>query len=226
MNPMNDPRLSKLYSVMKRDGLDAVAFVPGPNFRKLFSQDFHLMERPLVVIVPSVGAPVAIVPNLEMASFAHLSFPGEVFDWRDEVGFTDAFRAAAAALPQIANGRIGLEAQRMRAFEMMELQSVFPAATLVDAHGAISSVRLHKDPSEVDLLRHAIRISEAALEETLQTVAIGQTEKRSRPSCCAPCLQMAQMACRLIRSLRQGITPPNPTPTHAPITKSKRAMPC
>jgi Xaa-Pro dipeptidase len=174
---MNDPRLSIVYSVLERENLDAVAFVPGPNFRKLFNQDFHLMERPLVVIVPRVGSPVAIVPNLEMASFAKLSFPGEVIDWRDEAGFCDAFEAAALALPQLEHARIGLEAQRMRAFEMMELSAVFPDAELTDAHQAISTVRLHKEANEVDLLRHAIKISEAALEDVLQTVAIGQTEK-------------------------------------------------
>ena len=86
---MTDNRLTPLYESMKSDELDAVAFVPGPNFRKLFVRDFHLMERPLVVIVPLIGDPVAIVPNIEMASFEPIEFPGPVFDWRDETGFPD-----------------------------------------------------------------------------------------------------------------------------------------
>ena len=72
---MTDNRLTPLYESMKSDELDAVAFVPGPNFRKLFVRDFHLMERPLVVIVPLIGDPVAIVPNIEMASFEPIEFP-------------------------------------------------------------------------------------------------------------------------------------------------------
>ena len=35
-----------------RTGLDALVLVPGANFRRVFSKDFHQMERPLEVIVP------------------------------------------------------------------------------------------------------------------------------------------------------------------------------
>ena len=175
--PESDPRLEPLHRAMAQATLDAVAFVPGSNFLRIFGRDFHLNERPLVVIVPVHGVPVAVVPNLELASFAALDFPGEVFDWRDETGPEAAFAAAAAALPGLATAaRFGLEAQRMRVFEAMALQAAFPAARLVDAHGAISSIRLRKTPEEVALLREAIRISEAALEATLAQVRAGMTE--------------------------------------------------
>jgi Xaa-Pro dipeptidase len=136
------------------------------------------MERPLIVIVARDQDPVAIVPNLEMASFDTLNFLGTVYDWRDETGYADAFTAAAAALPQLAGGaKLGVEGQRMRVFEQLALQKVFPETAIVDAHSAISSVRLVKSPSEIEKLRAAIRISEAALESTLAQVRIGQTEK-------------------------------------------------
>lgn len=175
---MADPRLDAIHAVMHDNDLDAVAIVPGPNFKNMFTRDFHLMERPLLVIVPSEGAPVAIVPNLEMTSFAALDFPGAIFDWRDEDGYKEAFASAAAALPQLANAeRFGLEAQRMRVFEQMALATVFPIANFVDAHAEISTVRLIKTPDEISLLKKAIQISECALEATLQEVTVGQTEK-------------------------------------------------
>ncbi|MGB7335457.1 MAG: hypothetical protein WBD01_06685 [Salaquimonas sp.] len=89
---MTDNKLNPLMGILKRTNLDALAFVPGPNFRRLFLRDFHLMERPLVVLVPAAGEPVAIVPNLEMASFEPINFPGSVFDWRDEEGFLGALK--------------------------------------------------------------------------------------------------------------------------------------
>lgn len=175
---MTDMRLQPIYDVIGSAGLDAVALIPGPNFRRILGRDFHLMERPLIVIVPRRGDPVAIVPNLEMASFETLNFAGTVFDWRDETGFSAAFAAAAAALPQLkAGAKIGVEGQRMRVFEQFALQQVFPEAAIIDAHADISAVRLLKSPSEVEKLRTAIRISEAALEATLAQVRIGQTEK-------------------------------------------------
>tara|TARA_R110002096_G_scaffold219555_1_gene407908 strand:- start:7280 stop:8440 length:1161 start_codon:yes stop_codon:yes gene_type:complete len=176
---MTDPRLKSVYTAMQTANLDAVAFVPGPNFKRIFAHDFHLMERPLVIIIPATGTPVAIVPNLEMASFEKLNFQGEIFDWRDEDDYATAFTSAATALPQLAHStRFGLEAQRMRVFEQIELTRVFPAVKFTDAHADISSIRLIKSEAEVALLRHAIDISERALEATLQTVAIGQAEKQ------------------------------------------------
>ena len=175
---MSDQRFLPLLNMMRGEGLEAVAFVPGANFQRIFVRDFHLMERPLVIIVPVEGEPVAIVPALEMASFEPLGFPGPVFNWRDEEGYAAAFEGAAAALPQLAHAKaFGLEAQRMRAFEHMELQRVFPQASFTDAHGAISSVRLCKTADEIAKLKEAIRISEAALEATLGEVKEGLTER-------------------------------------------------
>ncbi|WP_075997619.1 M24 family metallopeptidase [Salaquimonas pukyongi] len=175
---MGDQRFMPLYGMMKREGLEAIAFVPGANFQRIFGRDFHLMERPLIIIVPADGEPAAIVPALEMASFRPLEFPGPVFDWRDEDGYAAAFDKAATALPQLAGANsFGLEAQRMRAFEQMELQRVFPRARFVDAHGAISSIRLCKTADEIAKLKEAIRISETALEATLGEVREGLTER-------------------------------------------------
>jgi Xaa-Pro dipeptidase len=170
--------LAPLHSVLARSGLDALALVPGANFLRLFNHEFHQMERPLVVIVPKVGVPVAVVPNIELSSFTPLGFDGLVFDWRDEAGYVDAFMQAGAALPQLAKGsRIGVEGQRMRVFDFLALQKALPACEFVDAHSDISSIRLKKTPDEIARLREAIIRSEAALEATVVQVRVGMTEK-------------------------------------------------
>ncbi|MCB1384552.1 MAG: aminopeptidase P family protein [Nitratireductor sp.] len=173
-----EDRLLPLRNMLAASGFDAIAFVPGSNFRRIFATSFSLMERPLVIIVANDGEAAAIVPKLEMAAFEKLDFPGPVFAWRDEEGYGAAFAAAADALPGLADAsRFGLEAQRMRAFEQMALQKAFPDARLVDAHQALSTIRLVKTPDEIARLKEAIRISEQALEATLAKVRVGQTEK-------------------------------------------------
>ena len=106
---MSDTRLDVLHPVLRSTGLDAIAIVPGANFRRIFHHDFHQNERPLVVIARRGHAPVAIVPNLEMGSFAALDFKGEVYDWRDETGYNSAFEAAARHLDDVRT--IGVEGQ-------------------------------------------------------------------------------------------------------------------
>jgi Xaa-Pro dipeptidase len=171
---MTDLRLSACLPAMNLENLDAVALVPGANFRRIFGKDFYQNERPLVVIATAQGEAVAIVPHLELASFAKLDFQGEVFSWRDEAGYEQAFVEAGAALKGVA--RMGVEGQRMRVFDFLALKRAFPDATLVDAQHAISEIRLIKTQVEIDLLRRAISTSETALEATLAEVRAGMTE--------------------------------------------------
>ena len=58
------------YRKLARDlAVDAVALVPGPNFVRLFKQNFPSHERPLVVLISATCAPVALFPNLRLRSF-------------------------------------------------------------------------------------------------------------------------------------------------------------
>jgi Xaa-Pro dipeptidase len=169
--------LEPLMKVLSRTGLDAIVLVPGANFRRVFAKDFHQMERPLAVIVPRRGKAAAVVPHLEMGSFRPVGFPGQIFAWRDEEGYIEAFMAAGRALAQLGPGaRIGVEGQRMRVFDLFALQQALPGALFVDAHAEISAIRLHKTVEEIALQRKAIALSEAALEAALAEIAVGMTE--------------------------------------------------
>ncbi len=171
---MSDPRLDILEPVLRDRALDAVAIVPGPNFRKIFDKSFYQNERPLVIICQREGGSLAIVPNLELASFADIDFSGEVFDWRDEAGYQAAFEAAAAKMPPQA--RIGVEGQLMRVFVQMAFARALPGAEFVDAHREVSAIRLRKSASDLARMRKAIAISEEALERTVSEVRAGMTE--------------------------------------------------
>jgi Xaa-Pro dipeptidase len=172
---MTEDRYAALRAALTRADLDAAVLTPGSTFLALHGRSFHSHERPLAVIVPRQGAPVAVVPHLEAASFAGLGFPGEVFHWRDEEGFRGAFDRAARALSGIR--RLGVEGQVMRVFERDALASALGNTELVDAQRLIAGLRLRKSADGVAKLRQAIRISEAALEATLVRVRSGQTEK-------------------------------------------------
>ena len=154
-------------------GVDAVALVPGPNFTRLYDKSFHSHERPLVVLVPREGKPAALVPNLELRSFDLISFEGEVFDWRDQTGYDGPFAAMAAHFPMKS---VAVEGQVMRVFVHHALAKAWPGLRIIDAEVLISGLRLKKSPAEVAALEDAIRLSEAALADTLAQVRAGMTE--------------------------------------------------
>ena len=166
-------RYSEIRAIAKQQSLDAIALVPGANFTRLFNKDFHQNERPLVVVIPVEGEPLAVVPNLELGSFAKIGFEGEVFDWRDQTGYQAAFDHMLQKLPIQS---VGVEGQVMRVFVDQALRAANPELVISDQQRAIASLRLCKTPIEIEALKNAIRISETALHETLAEVRIGMTE--------------------------------------------------
>lgn len=167
-------RYAEYRAVAKTLGVDAVALVPGPNFTRLMRKSFYSHERPLLIVIPVDGAPVAIVPNLELSSFAAIGFEGAVFDWRDQDGYRHAFEALAKHMPVSS---VAVEGQVMRVFVHHALLDARPGLRILDGERSISGLRLRKRPDEVKALEEAIRISEAALADVLAGVRVGQTEK-------------------------------------------------
>jgi Xaa-Pro aminopeptidase len=170
-------RLDRLRAAMDRADLDAAAIVPGPNFYYLTGAQFHLMERPTILLVPNEGPVRALMPLLERTRWESIAPEADTVYWQDSDGYAEAFRQLAT---RIAPASIGVEGQRMRVFEAEALRRAFPAADVLDAHSAISHMRLHKDESEIAALRRAVAISEGALAATLAGAAAGMTEAAFR----------------------------------------------
>jgi Xaa-Pro dipeptidase len=170
---LKQARLEKLLAAMDRDRLDAVAVVPGANFYFLTGANFHLMERPTVLFILRDGSKRAVIPALEMSRWRSLAPDVDTVFWQDIGGYSDAFAKIA---PRISSARVGVEGQRMRVFEYDAIARTMTSGGLVDAHAAISSMRLHKDALEIEALRKAITISEAALGDTLSLIRSGMSE--------------------------------------------------
>jgi Xaa-Pro dipeptidase len=170
---LKDARRHKLLAAMEASDAEAVAIVPGANFYHLTGAHFHLMERPTVLFVTRTGALHAVIPELEKARWQALAPEVETDYWQDSDGFDGAFASVARRLNA---SRIGVEGQRMRVFEAEALRRAFRDTPVLDAHAAISSIRLHKDAAEVAAMEKAIAISETALSATLEAVRPGMTE--------------------------------------------------
>ncbi|SMC96934.1 M24 family metallopeptidase [Primorskyibacter flagellatus] len=168
-------RFAEYRGVARQLGVDAVGLVPGPNFTRALGQAFGTNERPKLVIVPAEGDPAAVMPNLELGSWEQVNFPGETFDWMDQTGYDDAFVALARHLPLTS---LAVEGQVMRVFVHHALAAAYPGLRIMDAEREISGLRTVKTDADIAALEKAIRISEAALADTVAQVREGMTEKQ------------------------------------------------
>jgi len=176
-------RYQNLRTVAKNLSCDAIAIVPGANFQRLFNVNFHQNERPPMVLVPTEGKPVAVVPNLELGSFKAIDFEGEVFDWQDQDGYQPAFNSLFKHLSERASNptsikRVGVEGQVMRVFVHHAMQAANSKLEIADAQKAIAALRICKNELEIAALRRAITVSETALQATIDQVRVGMSEKQ------------------------------------------------
>jgi Xaa-Pro dipeptidase len=174
---MTAPRLKQLRTLMEQAGLDSVVLNPGPTFTYVTGVRFHLMERPVVLLVPREGDPVVVLPEFEALKAAAFPFKITIFPYDENpAGWGAVFRKAVASLS--LDGRtIGVEPRQLRLLEFSYLRGGASQAEFPDASEALASLRLRKDEAEVQAMRSAVQIAQRALESALSSFKIGMPER-------------------------------------------------
>ncbi|MBN1285723.1 MAG: aminopeptidase P family protein [Anaerolineae bacterium] len=175
---MFEKRLTDLQKAIQNSKLDAVVALPGANLRYLTGVNFHPSERPLALFVRAAGAPVLVIPKLEHAKLRDvMPYEIECFPWDDAGGPIDAFMYALEALALPKQSVLGVEALGMRYQEMELIRQFAPGLAFDEADNVFAAVRLKKDETEIEQIRKAIDISQAALDKCLKVIKPGMTER-------------------------------------------------
>jgi Xaa-Pro dipeptidase len=173
---MNSTRLEKLQIALAQAGLDAAVINPGPTLTYLTGLKFHLMERPVVLLVAQGRDPVIVLPELEMLKVNLFPYRVDAFAYGENPTEWDAvFRKAVQSLG-LDGKKIGVEPRQLRLLEFRHVHAGAPEADFPDASEALASLRLRKDESEVAVMRKAVKVAQAALEATIPFIKIGVTE--------------------------------------------------
>ncbi len=170
-------RLESLTASLLRSKLDAVVLNPGPTLTYLTGQQFHLMERPVVLFVAPGKDPVLVLPELEALKADQLPYKVQAVTYGETPSeWDDAFRKAAQVLG-LDGKQIGVEPRQLRLLEFRYVKAGAPEAEFPDASETLAQLRLRKDKAEVDAMRHAVKIAQDSLEAVIPLIKIGMTER-------------------------------------------------
>lgn len=212
---MTQSRLDKLNASLLNSGLSAVAINPGPTLTYLTGVGFHLMERPVVLLVSPDQAPVLVLPELELPKLDLFQYKVNAFAYGENPSEWDVvFRKAAQSLG-LDGMRIGVEPRQMRLLEFRHVKAGAPEADFPDATDVLSGLRLKKDAAEVDTMRKAVKIAQDALEATLPLIKIGMTEKEAS----------AELVMQLLRHGSEPELPFSPIVSAGPNSANPHASP-
>lgn len=169
-------RIETLAGQLALSGLEWMVLNPGPSLRYLTGLNFHLMERPVVVLVSNSGQVKVILPELERAKVANLPFDAEIIPFGDDpLTWQGVYEQA---LSDISGNplRVGVEPTRLRFLELELLRQALPEAEFVDGSAALAELRMRKGTEELNAMRQAAIIAQNALLATLESVRPGQSE--------------------------------------------------
>jgi Xaa-Pro dipeptidase len=175
---MNTERMKKLVSLVKIHGLEAVALNPGPSLRYLTGLEFHLMERPTVLLVSASGMSAMILPGLEKAKLPGETTVFQAFTYGDDPAEWQAAFDRAAEKLGLTRGPLGVEAGRMRFLELVFLKNALPGIEFVDGGKVIDGLRRKKESGEIAKMRRAAQIAQNAILTTLKLLKEDMTEKQ------------------------------------------------
>jgi Xaa-Pro dipeptidase len=174
---MTESRFDKLNASLQTSDLDAVILNPGPTLTHLTGLRFHLMERPVVLLLATDQIPAIVLPELELRKVATLPYELHVFPYSEDPSeWGNAFRQATQALG-LDGKRIGVEPRQLRLLEYGFVKESTSDADFHDASDVLSALRLRKEKSEVEAMRRAVQIAQDALEATIPLIKIGMSEK-------------------------------------------------
>ncbi len=171
-------RQERLAAALIENKLDALALNPGPSLAYLTGLNFHLMERPVVVLFLPGRAPAIALPELETAKLSALPFAVQAYPYgEDPATWPGIFRNALQA-SDLEGRTVGVEPTRLRFLELRLLEAAAPTARFVSAETSLEQLRICKDASEVAAMRQAVDIAQRALQATLPFIKPGRTERQ------------------------------------------------
>ncbi len=173
---MTTQRFTRLQQLMHANNLESVVINPGPTLTYLTGLHFHLMERPTLLIYHEGSQPVLILPELELSKAQSSSIALKPYTFNDDPSTWPGVMQTALAELGLATGKIGVEPTRLRFLEIDFLQHAAPGLEFVNGESVFSSLRLNKDPDEIQAMRKAVQIAQNALTATIPFIREGVSE--------------------------------------------------
>jgi len=164
---MTMERLEATRAEMRRRGIDALLVSVGSDLPYLTTYRAFPLERITALVLPVDGAPALFVPKLEAP---RVNTTVEVVPW-DETD--DPVGRMAGLLP--ADGTIAVGDQMWASF-LIAFQRHLPEASFVDAEPLMASLRVIKEPGEIEALRDAAHGVDRVADELTNVRFSGKTE--------------------------------------------------
>jgi Xaa-Pro dipeptidase len=188
-------RVQRAQETMALQGMGALLITTEMNFRYfsgLHSQAWVMPTRPMFLIIPAGGGPIAVIPTGSLVGMRQQSWVEDVRTWSAPQPSDDGVSLVSDALLEISaegdhiGAELGPETQvRMPFLDFIRVQNAVAPLGFVDASAMMFRLRMVKSGAEIARIRAAAQIVSAGFEVLPGLLRLGMSE---RDACAA--LQM------------------------------------
>jgi Xaa-Pro dipeptidase len=212
---MTSTRLEKATQLLSENKLDALVLNPGPSLFYLTGLEFHLMERPTVLVLTQDHQPALVLPELEHIKVEQSATTFKTYYYGDNPETWGSVFSKLADDLKLDGKTIGVEPLRLRFMELEYLRTAAPKAHFNSGDSVVNRLRLTKDAAEITCMRKAVDIAQKALQATLPLIKPGVTE-----------LEIAgELNIQLLRAGSDGDLPFKPIVSGGPNSANPHATP-
>lgn len=167
-------RLRAAQAAVEAHGHDALVVTTPTGMRYLTRFWTASYSRLMAVVVPATGRCTIVVPSLEEDA-AHLVAGDdlEVAVWRDG---EDPIATLAGCVSTAGNA-VAVEQKALPLAHADALRAVLPGVELRYGSELLAGLRVQKSPHEVDAIRAAARVLDAAVDRVFAEVQVGESER-------------------------------------------------
>ena len=165
-------RLAAAAAGAAQAGLAGLVITPGYDMRYLIGSRAQTFERLTALVVPASGAPVVVLPRLELAALRESAAGDLGLTVQDWVDGENPYELVALALG--GHARIGVT-DSMPALHLLPLAERLGAVPVV-ATAVMAPLRMAKDASEIEALRRAGAAIDRVHARVPEFLAPGRTE--------------------------------------------------
>ncbi len=165
-------RLRAAAAAAAQAGLSGLIITPGYDLRYLVGSRAQTFERLTALVIPAVGAPTIVIPRLELASLRESAVVELGITVKDWVDGEDPYDLVVAAL----GGSVATAVtDSMPALHLLPLADRLGRSPVL-ATEVLRSLRMVKDPAEIDALRKAGAAIDRVHALVPQLLTPGRTE--------------------------------------------------
>lgn len=173
---------------MLAQSLDAILITTEPDVRYytgFFTQFWQSPTRPWFVLLPLVGKPIAVIPEIGAAGMAS-TWVDAIHTWPAPRSDDDGISLLAGVIATLPKrfGRMGVplgheSSLRMPAGDYPRLLQKMPPAEIIDVSLLLHQVRYVKSPAEIEKIHHICELTSDAFAALPLSLKAGESERQN-----------------------------------------------